>query len=111
MGVCMCMCKCPLEPRERVAERVWESKMRSVFFVRVPLELEQVILVDTLVIFEVRVVFAGAMCIYRSMRSLFRVCGLGFRCVRRPMRSLRQQAVKANKRRCMSAYVCVVCHA
>ena len=94
-----------------MAERVWESKMRSVFFVRVPLELEQVILVDTLVIFEVRVVFAGAMCIYRSMRSLFRVCGLGFRCVRRPMRSLRQQAVKANKRRCMSAYVCVVCHA
>jgi|LauGreDrversion2_2_1035103.scaffolds.fasta_scaffold757071_1 hypothetical protein len=81
--------------------------MRSVF-VQVPLKLELVVLVDTLVVFEVRVVFAGAMCIYRSMRSLFRV---GFRFSRRPMRSLRQQAGKANKRRCMSSYVRVVCHA
>jgi hypothetical protein len=79
--------------------------MRSVF-VQVPLKLELVVLVDTLVVFEVRVVFAGAMCIYRSMRSLFRVHGLGFRCSSR-----RQQAGKANKRRCMSSYVRVVCHA
>jgi hypothetical protein len=63
-------------------------------FVQVPLELELVVMVDTLVVFEVRVVFSGAMCIYRSVRSLVSVYGLGLRCTHRSMRSLRQQAGK-----------------
>ncbi len=64
-------------------------------FVQVPFELELVVMVDTLVVFEVRVVFSVAMCIYRSVRSLFSVYGLGLsRCTHRPMRSLRRQAGK-----------------
>jgi hypothetical protein len=55
-----------------VSESVWKSRMWRVF-VQVPFELKLVVLVDTLVVFEVRVVFSGAMCIYRSVRSLFRV--------------------------------------